>query len=414
MKTTNKLAFYGGDPVRNKPYKCFINPRQLTPEFDEEDIVRVKGILDSGNLSGFIANASDSFYGGPHVIELEKLFENYFEAEHAISVNSCTSGLHAAIASLKLEEGAEVIVPSLTVSMSAAAIKAAGAVPTLADVDVETHCLSGASIERAITSRTKAVMVVHLFGRAANMDEILQVCKKHKLHLIEDCAQAPGAIYNNQKVGTFGDIGVFSFNQNKVITCGEGGMIITNNDRFAKRCELIRNHGEAMTQEFSDADFSEVVGFNYRMNEIEAYLSSSQFKKLDRLNSKRIELANYLINQLSEINFIKTPNVIDQFSNVVFQLPILLNCENLKSAQLCKALGAEGIPFSPCIKPLYELPMFNHYKEEDFPNTRLLKSCLVLTKICHNNNVDLSDIDHAVQALHKISKNLNNTRKIPV
>ena len=283
-----ELALFGGKKIRERPFTPF-------PFLDKEESLMVKEVLASHRLSGFVAAAGDSFLGGPYVKKLEELIKSYFNTRFAITVNSATAGLHCALAALNLKSEDEVIVPPYTMSATASAVLMAGATPIFADICDDDFCINPAEIEKLITRRTKAIMVVHLFGCPARMNEIKKVAQKHDLVIIEDCAQAPGAMYKNKLVGTIGDAGIFSFNQHKTITTGEGGFIITDNEKLALKMQLIRNHGEAVVEGMGlDDSFAHIFGYNYRMTELEAAVGTAQFPRLDRLNSHRIRLAEYL------------------------------------------------------------------------------------------------------------------------
>ena len=190
--------------------------------------------IRSGYLSKFEGSFTPdppfSFDGGPEVQQFERLWSDYYECDYSVSMNSATSGLFASVGALGLGFGDEIIVSPYTMTAAAAAPLLYGAIPIFADVDPNSGCLDPKSIEEKITSATKAIIVVHQFGFVANMDAIMKIAKHYNLSLIEDCAQAHGAYFKGQRVGTFGDIGVFSFNVNKTIQSGEGAICITNNE----------------------------------------------------------------------------------------------------------------------------------------------------------------------------------------
>ncbi|OGA36084.1 MAG: hypothetical protein A3G80_01035 [Betaproteobacteria bacterium RIFCSPLOWO2_12_FULL_62_13b] len=290
------LAINGGPPVRTAPWA-----EHLT--VGEEERRAVLEVLEGGRLSCFEgvheAKAPFSFWGGPKVLELEEAWCKYYGCRYAISMNSATSGLYAAIGALRLGFGDEVIVSPYTMSASAVCTLVYGAIPIFADVQFETGCVDPDSIEAHITPRTRGIVVVHQFGTPADMDRIMTLARKHGLKVIEDCAQAHGAKYQGRYVGTIGDIGVFSLNVNKTIQTGEGGVCTTNDPDLHYRLALIRNHGEAVVGAAQYEDITNMVGFNYRLTELQAAIGIEQFKKLDRFNQTRIEYADYLMNGLS-------------------------------------------------------------------------------------------------------------------
>src|SRR3989338_598401 len=230
----SSLALYGGPPVRKKPFKSH-------PVLGGEEKKEVLSVLKTGQLSGFIANAGPAFLGGVKVRTLESLVSKYFKVPFAIAMYSATAGLHMALSALGVGPGDEVIVTPYTMSASASAILMQGAVPVFSDIEEDTFCLDPKKLEAKITKRTRAILVVHLFGQPARMDKILAVAKRHSLYVLEDCAQAPASLYKKNLVGTLGDIGVFSLNQHKTITTGEGGFAITKDKKLAVRLQLVRN-----------------------------------------------------------------------------------------------------------------------------------------------------------------------------
>ncbi len=238
-----KLAVNGRkQPVLKKPFPPVYN-------IGKEEIEAVVRLMKKGPLSDFVGARGKYFLGGREVKRLEAMFCKKFRIKHAVSFNSATTALHAAIAALGIGPGDEVIVPPYTMSASATSILMNGAVPIFADIDEKTFCIDPRSIEKRITRNTKAIMVVNLFGGLCDLEEILKIAKKHKLKVIEDNAQAPGALYKGKYAGTIGDIGVFSFNVHKTIQAGEGGVLVTNNKEYAFRAQLARNHGEAVVGE---------------------------------------------------------------------------------------------------------------------------------------------------------------------
>lgn len=351
-----KLALLGGKKIRKKPFPSH-------PVFDDKERKEALSVLDTGQLSGFIANASNSFYGGHKVRTLEEEFKKYFKVKHAMAINSATAGLHAALAAINIGPGDEVIVPPYTMSASASAILMHNAIPVFVDIQEDIFTLDPTKIKGAITPRTRAILVVHLFGHPADMKLIMKIAKKYKLKVIEDCAQAPGATYNEKYVGTIGDLGIFSLNQHKTITTGEGGVVITNDDELALRVRLIRNHGEVIVNDLTPKTISGILGWNYRMTELEAAVGIAQFKKLDKLTDSRIELADYFTERLNKLNIpgLVLPKIYDTCKHVYFVYPIKYNKEKIGISRdlFVKAINAEGVPFGyGYVRPIYLEPMY--------------------------------------------------------
>lgn len=349
-----KLALFGGKPVRIKPFPSH-------PVIGNEEKQAASKVLQSGLLSGFIAAAGDSFLGGPEVREFETKFAEYFHVKYAIALNSATAGLHAAIAAAGIGPGDEVIVSPCTMTASASCILMQNAIPVFADIEDQTFCLDPDKVQKAITSRTKAIIVVHLFGHPANMNALLTIAADNNLALIEDCAQAPGAIYQGRYVGTIGDTGIFSLTQSKTITSGEGGVVITDNREFAKKIQLVRNHGEVVVSDSDQGDIVNVLGWNYRMTEIEAAIGLVQFKKLEFLTQWRQELAEFLTRELSQFSGIITPKTRPGSQHVYFSYPIRFLEARIGISRdfFVKAIDAEGISIAGgYVKPIYLQPIY--------------------------------------------------------
>lgn len=356
--TSKKLAINGGASTRTKPW----NDNFTTGEEEKQAVLRV---LDSGYMSLFEGSHTPdppfSFLGGPEVQRLEKLWCEYYGIKYSVSVNSATSGLYMAIGALGIGYGDEVIVSPYTMSACAVAPLIYGAIPVFADVEPETGCLDPASIESLVTSQTKGILVVHQFGIPADMDRIMKIAQENNLKVIEDCAQAHGAKYKDRLVGTIGDIGVFSLNVNKTIQTGEGGVCTTNNDELAYRLQLIRNHGETVVGPAGYENITNIAGFNYRMTELQAAIAIEQLKKLDHFNEKRIDLVNYLSEQLNNLDFLITPKGrVDSFSTYyTYPLRYISSIAGFKREEFINAVNAEGIMFyRGYTKPLYLQPLY--------------------------------------------------------
>ena len=252
---------------------------------------------------------------GPKVAEFEKRFAARHYAAHALATTSCTTGLHLVLAALGIGPGDEVIVPAFTWVATANVVLYCGATPVLADIDNRTFNIDPADIAHRITERTKAVIVVHLFGLCADMDAIHKVVPVG-IPIVEDCACAAGATYKGSHAGTLGVAGVFSFHPRKSITTGEGGMVTTNDAALAERCDQLRNHGASVSEEIRHKgpkpyllpDFN-LLGFNYRMTDLQGAVGLVQLEKLDDFIRERQRWAEYYIEELRETPWLSTPQL---------------------------------------------------------------------------------------------------------
>jgi dTDP-4-amino-4,6-dideoxygalactose transaminase len=351
--TEQALALRGGEPVRSRPFAA-------PPPYGEDERRAVSSVLDSGVLSGFIGEWGEHFRGGPEVLGLEQAWAKHFGVRHAVSMNSATSALFAATAAAGVHPGDEVIVSPYTMSASAACVLVQGATPVFADVDPETFCLDPSSVRARITGRTKAIVAVDIFGLAAGLDEIMALARERELTVIEDAAQAPGAVYRGRSAGTIGHIGVFSLNRHKTIHCGEGGVAVTDDDRFAERLALARNHGEAVVDGMG-ADAADIVGANYRLGEIEAAIARVQLARLERLTGPRIAHAERLTNRLGGLEGIRPPHVPEGSRHVYYLYALRLDERTLGVSRrsFAEALRAEGIPCGEgYVAPLYRQPLY--------------------------------------------------------
>jgi len=412
-----KLAINGGPKSIQKSF-------DLGATYFDEEIAAVTEVIKSQTISGFVANNGPKFYGGKKVKELESLFREYFDITYAVASNSATSSLHSALVSIGVGPGDEVIVPAVSMSASAASILMAGAKPVFIDInngrcpscscnikDIDNRgCfnINTDLIEENITGKTKAIVVVHLFGKSADMEEVLRISRKYNLKVIEDCAQSPGTIYNDKLVGTIGDIGIFSFNQSKTISAGEGGVAITNNSKYALRMQLMRNHAEAMIDSFPEADMQHMIGFNYRITDLEAAVAIEQFKRLDKFNRKKIDLGNKLTSILSNISGLKTIENISNFENVLFIYPLIFDKEiiGVSREEFVQACVAEGVPMvNGYTTPLVDLNIFKKYVHgENFTNARKMHyKKLISLKVCHHFNINKKDLVDICNAIHKVS-----------
>ena len=422
------LAIKGGKKFRTKPFPAY---NTIGVE-EEEATLRV---LRSGKLSSYLGTWHDDFYGGTEVQALERAWEKFFKVKHAISVNSATSGLYAAVGAARITPGDEVIVSAYTMSASATAALIYGAIPVFADIEEDYYCLDAASIEKKISPKTKAIIVVDIFGQVYDIDTINALAKKHNLVVIEDAAQAPGAMYKDKFAGTFGDMGIFSLNYHKHIHSGEGGVIVTNDDELADRLRLIRNHAEAVLAARGIKDENELinmVGFNYRMTEIEAAIAHEQLKKLPTLLKQRLENTLYLNEQLSKIPCLKTTAIRPKSKHAFYVHPIAFDSQSagmhrntfidavkkeLPSTLLREE--SEVLLSYGYVKPLYLQPLYQkriafgkspfdqstiEYKEGDCPVTEKMHNDVLVSHEFMRPGMQKQDMDDVVAAFKKVWK----------
>ncbi|WP_273476213.1 DegT/DnrJ/EryC1/StrS family aminotransferase [Methanobrevibacter woesei] len=310
------------------------------PIIGEEEIENVVEVLKSGMIAQ-----------GPKVMEFEEKFANWIGAKYGIATNSGTSALHVALLACGIGEGDEVITTPFTFIASGNAIVYTGATPVFADIDLDTYTIDPDKIEDLITDKTKAILPVQLYGQAADMDKIREIAEKHDLKIIEDAAQAHGAEYNGEKVGTLGDMACFSFYPTKNMTTSEGGMITTDDEELAKKAQMFRAHGA------SERYHHDEIGYNFRMTDIAAAIGLAQLKVIDEFNDKRISNANYLNEQLKDVEGIVTPKSPDNYKHVYHQYTILVekgNRDEWVEFLTNKGIGT-GIHYPI---PLYNQPIY--------------------------------------------------------
>jgi dTDP-4-amino-4,6-dideoxygalactose transaminase len=362
-----KLALLGGPKAIQSEFKRY-NP------IGREELQAAKEVIESGVLSKYIGAWTEDFFGGPKVREFESDCCKYFGVGHAVTVNSATSGLVAAVGAIGVEPGDEVIVTPWTMSASATAILHWNAIPVFADIHAETFNLDPASVEANITPYTKAIVAVDIFGQSADMDELMAIAARHGLKVISDSAQAPGARYKGRSAGTHADIGVFSLNYHKHIHTGEGGIIVTNDEALAERCQLIRNHAEVVVGDKGVTNLSNMIGHNLRLGEIECAIGIEQLKKLDGFVRSRQELAERLTRGLQGLPGLKTPVVAPDRTHVYYVYPLILDTGKLgvPKERIHAALRAEGVSLDLRYQNIHLIPMYQRkiaYGSKGFPWT---------------------------------------------
>ncbi|MEW6614453.1 MAG: DegT/DnrJ/EryC1/StrS family aminotransferase [Thermodesulfobacteriota bacterium] len=324
------------------------NIKVAVPITGEEEVSVVREVILSGQ-----------FVSGKNVSEFESRFASYVGVKYAAAVNNGTAALHTALAVLGIGPGDEVIVPPLTFMSTITSVFHQNAIPVFADIDRDSFCISPEDIRRRITQRTKAIIPVHLYGNAAEMDEIEQIAHEHGLYVIEDCAQAHGTEYKGRKVGSIGHIGAFSFFATKHMTTGEGGMITSDNEAWIEKVKQIRSHG------MINRDDHLVLGYNYRMNEIAAAIGLVQLKKLDRLNEQRIKNSLFLLNELRKEtkNWFGLPKLSDKVKHTFFWCPLVVKRgKGFITSDVVERLKKRGIE----VRQRYHMPLYKQKVVQDY------------------------------------------------
>lgn len=357
-----KLAINGGTPVRTKPFAL----RKTMGEAEKKAVMEV---MDSDSLSSFFGSPGPFAFGGEKVRAFEEKWAKEFGYKHVITTNSWTTGLMTCVGAAGIGPGDEVICPPFTMSATSTSVLFYGGIPVFADLSTEDFCLDPVDIERKITPRTKAIMVVHLFGQAANMDEINKIARKYQLKVIEDAAHAPCGSYKGTPLGIVGDLGGFSLNFHKHIHCGEGGIIVTNDDDLALRCKLIRNHAENLVVDQGITDLTNMIGSNYRMTELQAAIATVQMDKVAGYVATRNALHQIFSESVNGVPGITPATILPDRTHSFYVYPMLYDSTKVGvsrekfvaavKAELPEPVSWEQTPLSNgYVKPLYLAPLY--------------------------------------------------------
>lgn len=326
----------------------------------KEEIKIVNKVLKTGVLSEFYANRKKNFLGGKYVNKFENDCKKFFKVKNVITVNSWTSGLTTIIGAMNLKPGEEVILSPWTMSACVSSIIHWGGIPIFCDIDEDTFNIDVKKIEKKISNKTKIIMAIDFFGQPCDMSELIRICKKYNLKLISDSAQSIGARYKNKFSSTMSDAGGYSLNFHKHINTGEGGIIVTNNSKIAKNCQLLRNHAECTISEKDN--LTNYYGYNFRLTEIQAAIGIEQLKKLNKIINKKKWIAQKLTNKLKELPGLITPKIKKNRTHVFYSYPmkIKLNYKNISRDKIWRMLKKEGVPVNNIVPCLHLLPVFQN------------------------------------------------------
>ncbi|MBC8184863.1 DegT/DnrJ/EryC1/StrS family aminotransferase [candidate division KSB1 bacterium] len=394
----NKLAIDGGIPVREQMLPIF------KLELGENEFQAVRNVLESGSISR-----------GNFREKLEAEFCNYTKAKYAIVLNSGTAALHLAVNALNLEPNDEVIVPSLSFVATAFAAEYSGLKPVFAEIDPATFNISVEDVKQKISDRTRAIIPVHYAGLPVNLDALREISQKHNLFLIEDAAHAIGANHNGTKIGNFGDLTAFSLFATKNMTAGEGGIITTNNKKWADSIRLTRAHG--ITASLNSPAVSGLcdvsqLGYNFHLSNLNIAVAIEQLKKLDKMNQQRKEMAVYLSNLLKEVEEIELPGA---ENNHIFHLyTIKLMDKKLagKRDQILESLLAEGIQVGVYYLPIH---LFSYFRNKygtapgDLPITETVCNSLVTLPLYPS--ITKNEIKDIAAAIKKVVYNFSQNKR---
>ena len=340
---------------------------------------------------------------GKYVEEFERKFANYCNCRYGVTTTSGTTAIHLALASIGLKKGDEVIVPAFTMIGSVFPIIYCGARPVLVDAEYETWNIDVNQIEDKITDRTKAIMPVHIYGHPCNMDKIMKLAKDHELYVVEDAAEAHGAEYSGIKAGGIGDIGCFSFYANKIITCGEGGMIVTNNEKIAEKAKSLRDLS------FPKGDriyLHSEVGYNYRMTNMQAAIGLAQLERIDELVEMRRKNAKIYNALLSKINGIRLPPEKEWAKNVYWMYSVLIEPKfGISRDQLMKELRNRQIETRPFFIPMDKQPVLKNmgfFKRETYPVAEELSKKGI--NLPSSSGLKYEEINNICSAIKQISE----------
>jgi perosamine synthetase len=354
-------------------------------ELTDADIQSVFDVIRSGRLAL-----------GPKTREFEHLLADYVGVQHAVAVNSGTSALHLLVRALGLGPGDEVLVPSFTFAASVNAVLFEGATPVFVDIEPETYNLDPDDLDRKVTSKTRAIMAVDIFGHPVEWDTVLDIAEKHDLKIIDDSCEALGAEYKGRKIGQFGDAAAFAFYPNKQMTTGEGGIIVTDSDEIARLCRSMRNQGRSEMGAWLE---HVRLGYNYRMTEMSAALGISQFRRLETFLKKRAQVAQMYTERLQGLDWVRPP-VVRPHVRISWFVYVVTLAEVLERDPMMKAMADQGVPTRGYFAPIHTQPYIRE-RFGDLSGTLPVTESVAQRTIAlpFHNNLTEKEIETVVTAL---------------
>lgn len=362
---------------------------QIKPWIDQTDLEAVSKVVNSTYVTE-----------GEATKEFENKFKELTGATHAIAVSNGTVALYAALKSLGIGAGDEVIVPNITFIATANAVIMAGARPVLCEIEADYFCLDCRAAEKLVNSRTKAIIPVHLYGQPANMEEISKLAREYNLFVVEDAAQGVGVFLNQKHVGTFGEVGVLSFYGNKTITTAEGGLVLTDDDEIAQSVYRLKNHGRDTKGTF----IHNTIGYNFAFSDLHAALGLSQFRKLDKIINRKLEILNFYENELQslypKIKFAKNfegARPVHWFSSIFVE----------NADKLSEYLMREKIQTRKFFFPLHKQPCFLdgekvfNLKFDFHLSDKVYSSALSLPSWCEISSAQLKRVVNAIRGFYE-------------
>jgi perosamine synthetase len=329
---------------------------------------------------------------GEYIERFEAAFRDFCGAEHSIATNNGTTALHLALAALGIGPGDEVLVPTLTYIASANAVRYCGATPVFVDCDPATWNIDLADAELRVTSRTRAIMPVHLFGQPVDLNAVQNLAQKHGLRIVEDAAEAHGATFGDRCVGAIGDVGTFSFYGNKIITTGEGGMVVTNDAKIAELALMLRGQGQSLNRTY----WFPVIGFNYRMTNIQAAIGLGQMESVDEKLARRRQIAARYRVRLPNLTFqARLPGTQSAEWMVTVALPVTSETER---DEIARTLASDGIETRPFFYPVHTMPPYASEQAELPVASRIAARGICLPTFGSLTNDEIDYISDRLQA----------------